>query len=504
MTRVSSVGTQKRIYLLGEPLLEGEKPEMLSLYEADGTPIYVGPDPTKMSWRGVWSTDNSYIKNEVVIAGESLYIFLGDAVAPGDVGPFYGGPDSDWELIAAADSMRWIGDWETGHSYRMNDVVRHELSLYIAPILIPAGTEPGVIIPDPDVGTPNRGVQFKQSDRISSSVPRTIVIGDPPGQRRDNDISVGYGGVVLVDKSGATSGLTVTITPLTVSSSSENMQVAMYNASMGLSSVTTWSNAEVLANTPKAITIPNDSNDYYMHVFFGGGVDGSFSAEVNDVTNLNAPPELDVQWEKLVDAFDTAVAVPSGGTTYQILRKESDADNDTGWATLPHELPSGGADTYILAKASASDYDVEWVTSPTDPAVIDRRTTAKTTASLVAAADTGNVATRLAGGGESGTWVIGPGTLLTKIVATKACRVRLYTSTVKRTADISRDRFTDPTGDHGCLAEFLLISTLSMDNIPADYLASGNADSDIFYRIENYDITAGAVTVTLTVKDVEL
>jgi hypothetical protein len=49
-----------------------------------------------------------------------------------------------------------------------------------------------------------------------------------------------------------------------------------------------------------------------------------------------------------------------------------------------------------------------------------------------------------------------------------------------------------------------MISPLTLDNIPADYLFSGVGDDDIYYRIENYDLTAGTVAVTLTVKDLEI
>lgn len=118
---------------------------------------------------------------------------------------------------------------------------------------------------------------------------------------------------------------------------------------------------------------------------------------------------------------------------------------------------------------------------------------------------------RVATDGQSGTVVLGPGVMLTHISTSHAARIRLYSSAAKRTADVDRDRETDPmdypeetpTQDHGCLSEFLLISTLSMTNIPPDYLVSDAGDSDIYYRIDNFDLSAAAITVTLTIKDVE-
>jgi len=140
-----------------------------------------------------------------------------------------------------------------------------------------------------------------------------------------------------------------------------------------------------------------------------------------------------------------------------------------------------------------------------------RRDVSVTTDILGPAEDTGKLETREPGEGESGIWNVGAGVLLTKIQVSRAARVRLYTSAGKRDADVDRDRFTDPmdypepnlTPDHGCLAEFLFLSFLSMENIPSDYLFSAAADTNIYYRIDNYDLTAGPVTVTMTIKDVE-
>lgn len=139
-----------------------------------------------------------------------------------------------------------------------------------------------------------------------------------------------------------------------------------------------------------------------------------------------------------------------------------------------------------------------------------RREFEETTASLTESVGS-DITTREAGGGESGVWELGIGVMLTHISVSQPCRVRFYTSEAKRDADVDRDRFTDPMDypssdsnpDHGCLSEFLLLTILSIDNIPADYLVSADGTADIPYRIDNYDLSAGAVTVTLTIKDVE-
>lgn len=141
-----------------------------------------------------------------------------------------------------------------------------------------------------------------------------------------------------------------------------------------------------------------------------------------------------------------------------------------------------------------------------------RRTVVKTTAELEAATDSGKLSTRAPGGGESGSWDIDSlGTLLTRIEVSAPSRVRFYTSADQRDYDVDRNRYVDPMDldglgenpDHGCLSEFLLLETLAMDNIPADYLQVAAGDTQLYYRIDNFDTVAAAVTVTLTVKDVE-
>jgi hypothetical protein len=176
----------------------------------------------------------------------------------------------------------------------------------------------------------------------------------------------------------------------------------------------------------------------------------------------------------------------------------------TGDAIDPDTVP----DTIQMYNSDGTPFNLDAIMALN----ASRRDVSVTTAALAAAANTGKLATRLSGGGESGAIDLSVGSLLTYITVSRPCRVRLYTSAAKRDADVARDRFTDPMNlggknaveDHGCLTEFLLLSTLAMHNIPADYLFSETpGDDHIYYRIDNYDLAAGAVTVTLTVKDVE-
>jgi hypothetical protein len=171
----------------------------------------------------------------------------------------------------------------------------------------------------------------------------------------------------------------------------------------------------------------------------------------------------------------------------------------TGTSLDPNELPE----------------KLEIYNSEGDPLSIPRggrRIVPKVTSVLAAAVDTGKLITRAPGGGESGSIDFDSmGMLLTGISVSQACRVRLYDSAAHRDADVLRDRYTDPvdrgglgaTPNHGCLTEFLLLTTLSLVNVPADYLQVATGDTQLYYRIDNFDLAAGAITVNFTVRDVE-
>lgn len=52
-------------------------------------------------------------------------------------------------------------------------------------------------------------------------------------------------------------------------------------------------------------------------------------------------------------------SLPSGGTTGQVLAKNSATDNDVGWKT---EVPLGGTANQVLTKNTGTDYDSSWQT----------------------------------------------------------------------------------------------------------------------------------------------
>lgn len=59
-------------------------------------------------------------------------------------------------------------------------------------------------------------------------------------------------------------------------------------------------------------------------------------------------------------------SLPTGGTTGQVLTKQSSADGDADWETPSggSGIPSGGTTGQVLTKHSAIDGDVEWTTPP--------------------------------------------------------------------------------------------------------------------------------------------
>lgn len=85
---------------------------------------------------------------------------------------------------------------------------------------------------------------------------------------------------------------------------------------------------------------------------------------------------------------------------------------------------------------------------------------------------------------------------LLHITTSHSCRVRLYTSTAKRDADLTRPIGIDPEGNHGLMFEFISTSELlSADLSP---LVDGFADTAaIPYSITNLSNATQTITVTL-------
>lgn len=87
-----------------------------------------------------------------------------------------------------------------------------------------------------------------------------------------------------------------------------------------------------------------------------------------------------------------------------------------------------------------------------------------------------------------------------KVIATRACRIRAYSTSAYRTADASRAVTVDPTGDHGCLMELVMVAgVLTLDLAPAITLHNmdGSPATTIYFAVTNNG-TTGTNTITLT------
>ncbi len=114
-----------------------------------------------------------------------------------------------------------------------------------------------------------------------------------------------------------------------------------------------------------------------------------------------------------------------------------------------------------------------------------RSTVSKTTASLGNAVE------------ESGNFTVGKSFLLHRIVASAACRIRLYDSDAARVADSARAIGVDPVGESGIICDMNLDATM-LDYVLSPMTAGANenpASSLVYYAIQN---RSGA-TVLLTV-----
>ena len=104
-----------------------------------------GTDGQGFTWRGEWNSNPSptpYAINDVVEYQGSSYVRV-DTVSANSQPPFFGpesptpGPNSDWEVIAAAgesgEGFTWRGEYDSMATYQpQNDIVSYQGALYIS------------------------------------------------------------------------------------------------------------------------------------------------------------------------------------------------------------------------------------------------------------------------------------------------------------------------------------------------------------------------------------
>lgn len=100
----------------------------------------------------------------------------------------------------------------------------------------------------------------------------------------------------------------------------------------------------------------------------------------------------------------------------------------------------------------------------------------------------------------NGSVAMAPGYRLYKVAADRLMRLRVYTTTLQRTADATRAIGVDPDpeSDHGLVLEFATAPWLMSAVLSPQ--VSGYCPSGVMvpYAITNLDPAAGAATVTLT------
>lgn len=96
----------------------------------------------------------------------------------------------------------------------------------------------------------------------------------------------------------------------------------------------------------------------------------------------------------------------------------------------------------------------------------------------------------------SGTVSISPRYQLLQITTNYPCRVRLYTSTAKRDADLTRPIGTDPEGNHGLLFEFVTTSSLLAADL-SPVVDGFSATSSVAYHLTNLDTVTRNLSITL-------
>lgn len=145
-------------------------------------------------------------------------------------------------------------------------------------------------------------------------------------------------------------------------------------------------------------------------------------------------------------------------------------------------LPPGGTAGQALVKIDGVDYNAEWATLSSGG-----------TTSTTVAFNTGSLAN---GATATGTIALPTTYLIKKIVSTAQCRMRLYVSSAKRTADAARASTTRIQGDHGCFIDAIVPAGLTRRLAP---LVTGETDSNTGYiSVTNTSGLTATITVTLT------
>ena len=193
---------------------------------------------------------------------------------------------------------------------------------------------------------------------------------------------------------------------------------------------------------------------------------------------------------KTTSAANRTVTLTYEGSTPTHVHTSLAVLGATGPQGDPGEgVPVGGTTGQVLAKNSNTDYDTEWIDPPAGSGggFEPRDTTTVTTASL-SSNNTENVSLTLK-----------PGYRVLCIETDRAARVRAYGSSASRTADAARPVGVDPTGAHGVIFDVVTTaSTLTWWLNPAVDGYTTDGTDTVPVAITNLDVGSGTVTVDVT------
>lgn len=95
--------------------------------------------------------------------------------------------------------------------------------------------------------------------------------------------------------------------------------------------------------------VPTEYENYMPHEIPSGGTTGQALRKESNGNYI-------VEWDDVHE-------VPNGGTTGQALKKNSNTDYDASWSDT-HEIPNGGNDGNILVKDGAAPFEAMWTDTP--------------------------------------------------------------------------------------------------------------------------------------------
>lgn len=463
----------------------------------------IGPTGTPgVVWKGDWDPAQSYFINDGVYYAGSSYRALANHTASASA------PDTvpaRWKPIAlrgaTGGGVTWRGSWVSGTIYAANDGVTYNGSSYRR-LTDGDGTTP------PSTDTTNWELMAAKGDTgATGPTGPTGLAGitwrsawDPTTSYSAND-GVYYNGSSY--RRQGSSG--VNATPPDVDTT--RWYLIAQKGTDGVSPTPLWNWRGTWVNTTNYLTgdlVERNGSSYYAPVDIAAGTTPGGSVwelvAQKGATGSQGPTgptgstgpmgPAGLRWRGAwnpATAYSNDDAVTYLGSSYR---------RQIG-GTSSSPPPSDTVAWELIA--SKGDAGPTGVAGPQGPAgatggITGRRTVSFATASLAAQGLTTNDVT------------INLAASLYQMSVNRPARVRVYGTAAYRSADATRTSETDPTGDHGLLAEVLFATgLLSIAFAPVTQLVNmdGTPTTTLYFAVQNLDTTTGTVTVSMTIRQDE-